>query len=88
MRCVIVSGSRVSISCLRISCLCEVGPGNGVNRLYKFAQGRLLRWEIEDLLQDLADLIGCPVNLVSRNALHLLIRKQVFEDTEAFYRAT
>ena len=65
-----------------------MGPGNGVNLLYEFAQGRLLSWEIEDLLQDLADLIGCPVNLVSRNALHLLIRKQVLEGAEPFYFAT
>lgn len=55
--------------------------------LYELAQGRSLGWGIEDLLQDLADLFGRPVDLVSRKALHPLIRDQVLADAEPFYAA-
>ena len=60
----------------------EAGPGSDVDLLYELAQGRSLGWEIEDLSQDLADLFGRPVDLVSRRALHPLIRDQVLADAE------
>ena len=65
----------------------EAGPGSDVDLLYELAQGRSLGWEIEDLSQDLADLFGRPVDLVSRKALHPLIRDQVLADAEPFYVA-
>ena len=65
----------------------EDGPGSDVDFLYELAQGRALGWEIEDLSQDLADLFGRPVDLVSRKALHPLIRDQVLADAEPFYVA-
>ena len=65
----------------------EDGPGSDVELLYELAQGRALGWEIEDLSQDLADLFGRPVDLVSRKALHPLIRDQVLADAEPFYVA-
>ncbi|MFC2780276.1 nucleotidyltransferase [Actinomyces oris] len=65
----------------------EGGPGSDVDLLYELAQGRALGWEIEDLSQDLADLFGRPVDLVSRKALHPLIRDQVLADAEPFYVA-
>ena len=65
----------------------EDGPGSDVDLLYELAQGRARGWEIEDLSQDLADLFGRPVDLVSRKALHPLIRDQVLADAEPFYVA-
>lgn len=65
----------------------EAGPGSDVDLLYELAQGRSLGWEIEDLSQDLADLFGRSVDLVSRKALHPLIRDQVLADAEPFYAA-
>ena len=65
----------------------EDGPGSDVDLLYELAQGRALGWEIEDLSQDLADLFGRPVDLVSRKALPPLIRDQVLADAEPFYVA-
>ncbi|WP_248370874.1 nucleotidyltransferase family protein [Actinomyces naeslundii] len=65
----------------------EAGPGSDVDLLYELAQGSSLGWEIEDLSQDLADLFGRPVDLVSRRALHPLIRDQVLADAEPFYAA-
>ena len=60
----------------------EDGPESDVDLLYELAQGRSLGWEIEDLSQDLADLFGRPFDLVSRKALHPLIRDQVLADAE------
>ena len=65
----------------------EDGPGSDVDLLYELAQGRSLGWEIEDLSQDLAELFGRPVDLVSRKALHPLIRDQFLADTKQFYAA-
>ena len=65
----------------------EDGPGSDVDLLYELAQGRSLGWEIEDLSQDFADLFGRPVDLVSRKALHPLIREQVLADVKPFYHA-
>lgn len=65
----------------------EAGPGSDVDLLYELAQGRSLGWEIEDLSQDLANLFGRPVDLVSRRSLHPLIREQVLADAEPFYGA-
>ena len=65
----------------------EDRPGSDVDLLYELAQGRSLGWAIEDLSQDLADLFGRPVDLVSRSALHPLIREQVLADAEPFYDA-
>jgi len=60
----------------------EDGPESDVDLLYELARGRSLGWEIEDLSQDLANLFGRPVDLVSRKALHPLIRDQVLADAE------
>ncbi|WP_167149501.1 nucleotidyltransferase family protein [Actinomyces sp. ZJ308] len=65
----------------------EDRPGSDVDLLYELAQDRSLGWEIEDLSQDLADLFGRPVDLVSRKSLHPLIREQVLADAEPFYDA-
>ena len=65
----------------------EDGPESDVDLLYELARGRSLGWEIEDLSQDLANLFGRPVDLVSRKALHPLIRDQVLADAEPFYVA-
>jgi DNA polymerase beta domain protein region len=65
----------------------EAGPGSDVDLLYELAQGRSLGWEIEDLSQDLADLFGRPVDLVSQKALPSLIRGQILKETKPFYRA-
>ena len=65
----------------------EAGPGSDIDLLYELAQRRLFGWDIEDLSQDLADLFGRPVDLVSRTALHPLIREQVLADVKPFYHA-
>lgn len=48
----------------------EATPGSDVDVLYEPLPGRRLRWEIEDLADELAEALGCPVDLVSALALH------------------
>jgi hypothetical protein len=47
------------------TCACTIRPD------------RRLGWEIEDLADELSDLIGRPVDLVSRRAPHALLRAGV-----------
>ncbi|HEY8821813.1 MAG TPA: nucleotidyltransferase domain-containing protein, partial [Dermatophilaceae bacterium] len=45
-------------------------PSSDVDVLYELQPGRRLGWEIEDLSDELSELFGRPVDLVSRAALH------------------
>jgi len=63
------------------------GPGSDVDVLYELLPGRRLGWEIEQLADDLADLFGRPVDLVSRAALHPKLRDDVLADAEPLYAA-
>jgi uncharacterized protein len=46
-----------------------------------------LGWEIEDLADELSDLMGRPVDLVSRRALHPLLRADVLAQARTLYAA-
>jgi hypothetical protein len=48
--------------------------------LYTVRPGRRLGWEIDDLADELSDLLGRAVDLVSRRALHPLLRRAVLAD--------
>jgi hypothetical protein len=63
------------------------GPASDVDLLYTLRPGRTLGWEIEDLADDLADLFGRPVDLVSRRALHARLRDQVLANARPLYAA-
>ena len=45
------------------------GPDSDVDLLYTLAPGARLGWAIEDLAQELSEILGRPVDLVSRSAL-------------------
>lgn len=60
-------------------------PGSDVDLLYTLAPGVRLGWEIEDLAVELSALFGRPVDLVSRNALHPMIRGSVLSGARMFY---
>jgi uncharacterized protein len=62
-------------------------PDSDVDVLYTVRPGRRLGWEIEDLADELTDLIGRPVDLVSRRALHPLLRARVIEQARTLYAA-
>ncbi|MGF7237948.1 MAG: nucleotidyltransferase family protein [Frankia sp.] len=62
-------------------------PDSDVDVLYTLRPGRRLGWEIEQLTDDLADLFGRPVDLVSARALHPLLRPSVLAEARPMYAA-
>ena len=62
----------------------EDRPGSDADRLTNVLR---LGREFEDLSQDLANLFGRPVDLVSQNSLYPLVREQALADVETFYGA-
>ena len=59
-----------------------------IDLLYTLAPGVRLGWEIEDLAAELAEILGRPVDLVSRRALNARIRDQVLAEAKPFYDAS
>ena len=64
-----------------------VGPDSDIDLLYTLAPGARLGWAIEDLSEELAAVLGRPVDLVSRRALNSRIRDQVLAEAQPFYDA-
>lgn len=58
-----------------------------IDLLYTLAPGRRLGWEIEDLSAELADILGHPVDLVSRRGLNARLRARVLSETQPLYAA-
>ncbi|MGQ0519593.1 MAG: nucleotidyltransferase family protein [Actinomycetota bacterium] len=65
----------------------EAGPTSDVDVLYELAPGSRLGWDIEDLADELTQLLGRRVDLISRNALHERLRDQVLADARVLYAA-
>jgi predicted nucleotidyltransferase len=63
------------------------GPGSDVDVLYDLRPGRRLGWEIEDLADELSEVLGRPVDLVSRSALHARLRGAVLAEAQPLYAA-
>lgn len=65
----------------------NAGPDSDIDVLYELKPGVRLGWEIEDLNQELTDLFGRRVDLVSRRALHPLLRDTVLTESRQLYAA-
>ena len=65
----------------------EAGPGSDVDLLYELRPGARLGWDIEKLTDELSDVFGRPVDLVSRRALHARVRAGVLADAVSVYAA-
>lgn len=65
----------------------ESEPGSDIDVLYELKPGARLGWEIEDLNRELAELLGRPVDLVSKKALHPLLRDRVLTESRPLYAA-
>ena len=63
------------------------GPDSDIDLLYTLAPGARLGWAIEDLNDELARVLGRPVDLVSRRALNPRIRDHVLAEAQPFYAA-
>jgi len=62
-------------------------PDSDLDVLYTLRPGRRLGWDIEQLADDLAELFGRPVDLVSRRGLHPLLRQEVLAEARPLYAA-
>ncbi len=58
-----------------------------IDVLYTLRPGRRLGWEIEQFADDLTDLFGWHVDLVSVRALHPLLRSSVLAEARPVYAA-
>jgi len=63
------------------------GAGSDVDLLYELQPGARLGWEIDDLADELAEIFGRPVDLVSRVALHPLLVEAVLGEARPLYAA-
>ncbi len=65
----------------------DARPDSDVDVLYELAAGARLGWEIEDLADELAVVLGRPVDLVSRRYLHRQLRDSVLAEASLLYAA-
>jgi predicted nucleotidyltransferase len=62
-------------------------PTSDVDVLYELLPGRLIGWEIENLADELAEVLGRPVDLVSAAGLHPRLRPAVLAEARNLYAA-
>lgn len=65
----------------------DATPDSDIALLYDLGSDARLGWEIEDLVDELAEIFGRPVDLVARTALHPMLRTDVLAEAEAVYTA-
>ena len=62
-------------------------PASDIDILYTLRPGRRLGWEIEQLADELAELFGHRVDLVSLRSLHPLLQPSVLAEARPVYAA-
>ncbi|MDQ3679883.1 MAG: nucleotidyltransferase family protein [Actinomycetota bacterium] len=65
----------------------EDAPDSDIDVLYELAPDSRLGWDIEKLTDELSELVGRPVDLVSRNSLHERLRDEVLAEARLLYAA-
>lgn len=65
----------------------DARPDSDIDVLYELAPGSRLGWKIEDLADELTEVLGRPVDLISRNALHEQLRESVLGEARVLYAA-
>jgi uncharacterized protein len=55
--------------------------------LYELAPEARLGWEIDDLAEELSEIFGRPVDLVSRVGLHPMLAASVLDEARPLYAA-
>jgi predicted nucleotidyltransferase len=58
-----------------------------IDVLYELVPGARLGWEVETLADEFAGVLGRPVDLVSRRALHERLRESVLAEARVLYAA-
>lgn len=62
-------------------------PDSDIDILYTLQAGHRLGWEIEQLTDELSELFGRKVDLLSMRSLHPLLRESVLAEAEQLYAA-
>jgi uncharacterized protein len=65
----------------------QAAPDSDIDILYALRPGRRLGWEIEQLADELGELFGHRVDLVSLYALHPLLQPSVLAEARPVYAA-
>lgn len=65
----------------------EAGPDSDIDLLYVFRPEARVGWEIVDLEEELSQLFGRKVDLVSKRYIHPLIRDDVLSTARLLYAA-
>ncbi len=65
----------------------DAGPDSDVDVLYVLREGVHLGWSINDLADDLEAVLGRPVDLVSKRALHRQLKDAVMAEARVVYAA-
>ena len=65
----------------------DASPASDVDVLYELEPGARLGWDIEKLADELSEILGRRVDLVSRNALHERLRHGVLAEARLLYAA-
>lgn len=65
----------------------DAGADSDLDILYELAPGARLGWDIEQLADELTELFGRRVDLVSRQGLHERLREQVLAEARLLYAA-
>lgn len=65
----------------------DAEPDSDVDVLYELEPGARLGWDIEKLADELSELLGRRVDLVSRNALHARLHDEVLAEARLLYAA-
>jgi uncharacterized protein len=65
----------------------QAAPDSDIDILYTLRPGRRLGWEIEQLADELGELFGHRVDLVSLHALHPLLQPSVLAEARPVYAA-
>ena len=63
------------------------GPDSDIDVLYTLRPGRRLGWEIEQFADELTELFGRQVDLVSLRSLHPLLQPSVLAEARPVYAA-
>lgn len=58
-----------------------------IDVLYDLSPGRHVTWEVLDAADEMSEILGRPVDLVSRGAVHPLLRDAIGTDAQALYVA-
>ena len=62
-------------------------PDSDVDVLYELLPGRVLGWEIEQFADELSEVLGRSVDLVSLSALHRRLREHVLAEARPLFAA-